>query len=328
MGAVLVIGGAGYIGSHAAKALRGAGHEVVVLDSLVAGHRRAVSGVPLVEADIADTESVRAAIRTHRVTAVMHFAAFLSVGESVTFPALYYANNVVKTLALLDTLVAESVGQLVFSSTAAVYGEPQTIPISEEHPTRPLNAYGETKLTVERALTHYGRAYGLRSVCLRYFNAAGADPDGALGEDHDPEEHLIPRALAATAAGPPLGIFGDDYPTPDGTCLRDYVHVSDLAAAHVQALSALDADAASPVYNLGNGRGFSVREVAAAVERVTGARVPHDVRPRRPGDPAVLLASSRRARDELGWAPRFNELDVIVETAWRWLQSHPRGYES
>lgn len=326
MGAVLVTGGAGYIGSHAAKALRAAGHDVVVLDSLVAGHRQAVCGAPFVEADVADTEAVRKAIRTYRVTSVMHFAAFLSVGESVTAPDRYYANNVVKTLTLLDTLVSESIQHLVFSSTAAVYGEPETTPISEDHPTRPINAYGETKLAVERALTHYGRAYGLRSVCLRYFNAAGADPDGEVGEDHDPEEHLIPRTLAATAGGAALGIFGDDYPTDDGTCLRDYVHVADLASAHVQALSGLERGGSSSVYNLGNGRGISVREVIAAVERITGLRVPHEVQPRRPGDPAVLLASSTRAREELGWAPRYEDLDVIVETAWRWHRAHPDGY--
>ena len=328
MGAVLVTGGAGYIGSHAAKALRAAGHEVVVLDSLFAGHRQAVCGGPLVEADIADTEVVRDTVRRYHVTSVMHFAALLSVGESVSAPARYYANNVVKTLTLLDALVAESIEQLVFSSTAAVYGEPETTPITEDHPTCPINAYGETKLAVERALRHYGAAYGLRAVCLRYFNAAGADPDGEVGEDHHPEEHLIPRTLAATTGGPSLGIYGDDYPTEDGTCLRDYVHVSDLAAAHVQALSALESGSSSAVYNLGNGRGFSVREVIAAVERVTGSRVPHDVQPRREGDPAVLLASSARARTELGWAPRHEELDVIVETAWRWHQAHPGGYES
>ena len=328
MGAVLVTGGAGYIGSHAAKALRATGHEVVVLDSLFAGHRQAVCGGPLVEADIADTEVVRDTVRRYHVTSVMHFAALLSVGESMSAPARYYANNVVKTLTLFDALVAESIEQLVFSSTAAVYGEPETTPITEDHPTCPINAYGETKLAVERALRHYGSAYGLRAVCLRYFNAAGADPDGEVGEDHHPEEHLIPRTLAATTGGPSLGIYGDDYPTEDGTCLRDYVHVSDLAAAHVQALSALESGSSSAVYNLGNGRGFSVREVIAAVERVTGSRVPHDVQPRREGDPAVLLASSARARTELGWAPRHAELDVIVETAWRWHQAHPGGYES
>ena len=328
MGAVLVTGGAGYIGSHAARALRAAGRDVVVLDSLQAGHREAVRGLPLVTADIADTAVVRETIRRYRVTAAMHFAALLSVGDSVAAPARYYENNVCGTLALLDALVRESVGLLVFSSTAAVYGEPLRTPIAEDHATRPINAYGETKLAVERALPHYERAYGLRSVRLRYFNAAGADPRGRIGEDHRPEEHLIPRALAAATGGPPLVVFGDDYATADGTCRRDYVHVSDLAAAHVLALAALEAGKPSGVYNLGNGRAFSVRDVVAAVERIAGRRVRHELGPRRPGDPAVLLASSARARSELGWEPIYEELDVIVETAWRWHRSHPRGYAS
>ncbi len=328
MGAVLVTGGAGYIGSHAARALRAAGRDVVVLDSLQAGHREAVRGLPLVTADIADTAAVRETIRRYRVTAAMHFAALLSVGDSVAAPARYYENNVCGTLALLDALVRESVGLLVFSSTAAVYGEPLRTPIAEDHATRPINAYGETKLAVERALPHYERAYGLRSVRLRYFNAAGADPRGRIGEDHRPEEHLIPCALAAATGGPPLVVFGDDYATADGTCRRDYVHVSDLAAAHVLALAALEAGKPSGVYNLGNGRAFSVRDVVAAVERIAGRRVRHELGPRRPGDPAVLLASSARARSELGWEPIYEELDVIVETAWRWHRSHPRGYAS
>ena len=328
MGAVLVTGGAGYIGSHAVKALREAGHTVVVVDSLVAGHRQAVLGAPLVEADIADTQTVRDTIRRYQVTAVMHFAALLSVGESMKVPARYYANNVTKTLALLDTMVTESVRHLVFSSTAAVYGEPRETPIREDHPTHPINPYGETKLAVERALSHYERAYGLRSMRLRYFNAAGADPDGELGEDHDPEEHLIPRALKVAAGGPGLEIYGDDYPTKDGTCERDYVHVSDLAAAHRLALTALESGAPSSVYNLGNGHPYSVRDVVAAVERVTGARVSHRQVARRPGDPAVLLASHQRARAELGWRPQHEELEVIVETAWRWHRDQPRGYDS
>ena len=328
MGTVLVTGGAGYIGSHAVKALRAAGHEVVVLDNLVAGHRDAVKGGPLVEADIADTQSVRDTIKRYRVTAVMHFAALLSVGQSVEQPAQYYANNVSATLSLLQALVAESIQQFVFSSTAAVYGEPQETPISEDHPTAPINAYGETKLAIERALPHYERAYGLRSIRLRYFNAAGADGEGDLGEDHHPEEHLIPRALAATASGTPLEIYGDDYATADGTCERDYVHVSDLAAAHVRALDVLGSGQRSSVYNLGNGRGYSVRDVTAAVERVTGAPLPQTVVARRAGDPPVLLASSALARAELGWQPQHEALDVMVETAWAWRRAHPNGYTS
>ena len=233
MGAVLVTGGAGYVGSHAVRALRESGLDVVVLDSLVAGHREATGDVPFVEADIADTATVRETIRRHGVTTVMHFAALLSVGESVKQPALYYGNNVGKTIALLDTLVQESVGQFIFSSTAAVYGNPEEVPISEEHPAGPINAYGETKLAIERALPHYALAYGLRFVSLRYFNAAGAHPSRTIGEDHSPEIHLIPRALAAAAGEAPLEIYGDDYPTRDGTCERDYVHVSDLAEAHL-----------------------------------------------------------------------------------------------
>lgn len=328
MGAVLVAGGAGYIGSHAVKALRAAGRDVVVLDTLEAGHRAALRDVPLVEADIADNAAVRDTIRRYRVTSVMHLAALLSVGESVRSPARYYAGNVAKTLALLDVMVAEGVEQLVYSSTAAVYGEPRDTPITEDHPTRPVNPYGETKLAVEHLLPHYERAYGLQSVRLRYFNAAGADPDGDIGEDHRPEEHLIPRALAAASGGTPLVVFGDDYPTPDGTCLRDYVHVSDLAAAHVLALGALEAHAPVRVCNLGSEHGYSVREVVSAVERVSGGRVPCAAGDRRPGDPAVLLASCERARAELGWKPAYGALDAIVETAWRWHRSHPRGYES
>lgn len=328
MGAVLLAGGAGYVGSHAARALRAAGREVVVLDTLETGHRAAVAGAPLVEADIADAGAVRDTIRRYRATSVMHFAALVSVGESVRAPARYYAANVGKTLALLDALVAEGVERLVFSSTAAVYGEPRETPIAEDHPTCPTNPYGDTKLAVENLLPHYERAYGLRSVRLRYFNAAGADPDGGIGEDHRPEEHLVPRALAAADGGPPLVVFGDDYPTPDGTCLRDYVHVSDVAQAHMLALAALEAGAPLRVCNLGSGRGYSVREVTAAVERVTGARVPCEAGARRPGDPAVLLASNARARAELGWRPAYAALDSIIETSWRWRQSHPRGYAS
>lgn len=328
MGAVLVTGGAGYIGSHAVKALREAGREVVVIDNLLAGHRQAVDGAPLVTADVADAEAVRGAVRRYGVTSAIHFAALASVSGSVRDPARYYAANVVGTLALVDALVGASVEHLVFSSTAAVYGKPVETPITEDHPARPINPYGETKLAIERALPHYEQAYGLRSMSLRYFNAAGADPGGRLGEHHEPEEHLIPLALAAASGGPPLVVFGGDYPTGDGTCRRDYVHVSDLAAAHLLALSALEAGGASGVCNVGNERAYSVREVVAAVEQVTGMRVPHEMGARRPGDPAVLLASIARARSMLGWEPVYDEIETIVETAWRWQRSHPRGYAS
>jgi UDP-glucose-4-epimerase GalE len=328
MGAVLVTGGAGYIGSHAVKALADAGLDVVVLDSLVAGHRDAIPGVPFVEADIADAAIVRETIRRYQVTAVMHFAAFLSVSESVRAPARYYRNNVRHALALLDTLIEESVTRVVFSSTAAVYGDPVHSPILENHPTQPINAYGQTKLIIEKALAHYASAYGLCSVSLRYFNAAGADPSGTIGEDHDPEIHLIPKTLAAARGDGTIEIYGTDYPTRDGTCERDYVHVSDLANAHVLALQRLEEGPLAAAYNLGNGRGHSVREVIAAAERVTGRAVRQETGDRRPGDPAFLLASSQKARTELGWTPQFEELDAIVQTAWNWHRTHPSGYRS
>lgn len=328
MGAVLVTGGAGYIGSHVAKALHQADRDVVVLDNLEAGHREAVRQVPLVVGDIADTDLVQKLVRQYDVTAVMHFAGWLSVGESVKHPGRYYVNNVSKTIDLLNTIVGESVQHLVFSSTCAVYGEPEEVPLTETHRTKPINAYGESKLSIEKALPHFERAHGLKSICLRYFNAAGADPAGELGEDHNPEEHLIPKALLAAARQSSLVIFGDDYPTPDGTCQRDYVHVEDLAAAHIGALTVLEDDGPSATYNLGNGRGFSVKEVISSVERVTGSRVPCTVGTRRAGDPAVLLASSVRARSELKWKPVYSDLDVIVETAWRWYQTHPDGYRT
>jgi UDP-glucose-4-epimerase GalE len=326
-GAVLVTGGAGYIGSHAAKALRRSGRRVVVYDNLGEGHRAAVLGAPLVVADTRDVERLRAVMVMHRVSAVMHFAAWAAVGESVRDPVGYYDNNVVGTLTVLEAMAREHVSRFIFSSTAAVFGEPEEVPITESHPTRPINAYGDTKLAVERALVHFDTAYGIRSVALRYFNAAGADPEGELGEDHRPERHLIPIALDAAAGGPPLQLFGDDYATPDGTCLRDYIHVTDLAQAHVLALDALERAAASTVYNLGNGRPFSVLEVIDAVARVAGRKVPYTVGARRPGDPAVLYASSDRIKRELDWAPALESLDRIIETAWLWRQSHPRGYQ-
>lgn len=331
MTAVLVTGGAGYIGSHAVKELVRAGHDVVVYDNLSAGHRRAAeeaagSSGGLVEGDIRDTARLTDTLRGRRIGAVMHFAASLSVADSVRDPAAYYRNNVVGALSVLDSMVAAGVSNLVFSSTAAVFGNPERTPITEEHPTRPINTYGETKLAVERALPHYERAYALRSVALRYFNAAGADPDGTLGEDHDPEFHVIPRAIDAAAGRGLFQVFGDDYETPDGTCLRDYIHVTDLAAAHVLALQALASGASSTVYNLGNGKPTSVRQVLDAVQRVSGRAVPYTMGPRRPGDPAVLYASSDRIKRELGWQPRYEEIDTIVATAWRWREAHPAGY--
>ena len=332
MSAVLVTGGAGYIGSHAVQALVASGQRVIIYDNLSAGHaeaaRRAGAGrATLVEGDILDTEHVRRTIDTHGVDAVMHFAAWLSVAESVRNPASYYRNNVGGALSVLDAMNAAGARHFVFSSTAAVFGNPEQTPITEEHPTRPINAYGETKLAVERALPHYERAYGIRSVALRYFNAAGADPSGALGEHHDPELHVIPRAIDAASGRATFQVFGEDYDTPDGTCLRDYVHVADLASAHLLALEALRGGAATTIYNLGNGRPTSVRAILQSIERIAGRPVPYTAAPRRDGDPAVLFASSARIRRELGWAPKYEDVDTIVETAWRWREAHPQGYQ-
>jgi UDP-glucose-4-epimerase GalE len=333
MSSILVTGGAGYIGSHSVKALLAIGHRVIVYDDLSAGHEAAVNvlarrfgadAVTLVRGDIRDGERVRDALRQHRADAVMHFAAWLSVGDSVKDPAGYYRNNVLGALSVLEAMAAERVPFFVFSSTAAVFGNPVETPITENHPKQPINPYGETKLAIEGALPHFERAYGIRPVVLRYFNAAGADPDGDIGEDHDPEQHLIPLAIAAAGDGTPLKVFGEDYPTPDGTCLRDYIHVSDLADAHLLALRHLQAGGASASYNLGNGRPTSVRQVIDAVERVTGRKVAWSVAPRREGDPAVLFASSDRIKSDLGWRPRLEDLDAIVRTAAAWAAR--RGY--
>ncbi len=336
MTTVVVTGGAGYVGSHAVKALAAAGRDVVVYDDLSAGHAEAITRVAgafpgrrisLVRGDILDRAALEAALRASGATAVLHFAARLLVGESMRDPIGYYRANVGGTMTLLGAMADAGVQRLVFSSTAATFGEPRATPIDEDHPQHPINPYGETKLAVERALPHVERATGIRSVTFRYFNAAGADPDGLLGEDHEPEEHLIPLAIAAARGGAPLTVFGDDYDTPDGTCLRDYVHVSDLADAHVAALGALEAGGASAAYNLGNGQGMSVREVIAAVGRAAGRAVPHHIGPRRAGDPARLVAANARARRDLGWAPRLGALEAIVDTAWRWHDRHPRGYK-
>ncbi len=326
--AVAVTGGAGYIGSHAVKALRAAGADVVVYDNLSAGHRAAAeaAGAPLEVGDVHDAVRLRDVFAGHRVDAVMHFAAWLSVADSVADPLGYYANNVDGTLTVLGAMAATGVKHFIFSSTAATFGNPVETPITEEHPQRPINAYGETKLTIERALPHIERAHGIRWMALRYFNAAGADPDGVLGEDHDPESHVIPRAIDAALGRGTFAMFGCDYDTPDGSCLRDYVHVTDLASAHVLALDALRGGAASSAYNLGNGRPTSVKEVIASVERVTRRKVPVTTADRRPGDPAALFASSDRIKRALGWRPAHEDVDVIVETAYRWRIDHPDGY--
>ena len=325
---VAVTGGAGYIGSHAVKALRAAGADVVIYDDLSAGHRAAAdaTGARLEIGDIHDLARLRDVFATCHVDAVMHFAAWLSVPESVADPLGYYANNVTGALTVLRALVDAGGKYFIFSSTAATFGNPIETPITEDHPQRPINPYGETKLAIERALPHVERAHGIRWTALRYFNAAGADPDGALGEDHDPETHVVPRAIDAALGRATFAIYGSDYDTPDGSCLRDYIHVADLASAHVLALDALRAGAASSSYNLGNGRPTSVREVVASVERVTGRTVPVTMGDRRPGDPAVLFASSDRIKRALGWRPTYEALDVIVETAYRWRLKHPNGY--
>jgi UDP-glucose-4-epimerase GalE len=325
---VLVAGGAGYIGSHAVKALRAAGEDVVVYDSLLAGHREAaaLAGAPLEVGDIRDTARLEAVMRAHRVDAVMHFAALLSVPDSVRDPAGYYDVNVGGALSMLRAMAASGVKHFIFSSTAATFGNPVETPITEAHPQRPINAYGETKLAVERALPHFETAHGITWTALRYFNAAGADPDGQLGEDHDPETHVIPRAIDAALGRATFTVFGTDYDTPDGTCLRDYIHVTDLASAHRLALQSLRAGGPSAAYNLGNGRPISVREVVTTVERVTGRTIPPATGPRRAGDPGVLYASSDRIKRELGWTPQYEDLQVIVETAYRWRVAHPAGY--
>ena len=325
---ILVTGGAGYVGSHAAKALRQAGHEVVIYDDLSAGHRQAALGARVIEGNIADVDAVRRALRETRATAVMHFAAWLVVPDSVRDPAGYYRNNVIGTLAALEAMAAEGCEHFVFSSTCAVYGEPAETPLRESHPTAPINAYGQTKLAIEQALPHFERAYGIRSIRLRYFNAAGADPDGELGEDHAPEIHVIPRAFEAALGGRPLEVFGEDYPTPDGTCLRDYVHVTDLADAHVRAMTWLTRGGASGTYNVGTERPSSVRQVIAAVEQATERTVNWRSAPRRAGDPAVLYASAERIRTDLGWTPQRADLNTIVADAWRWHEAHPNGYGS
>ena len=324
---ILVTGGAGYVGSHAARLLDRAGHEVWIYDNLSLGHRRACLPGRLIEGELIDTDRLTAVLREKQIGAVMHFAAFALVGESVQHPAKYYQNNVVASLSLLEAVRAAGVGKFVLSSTTATYGEPSTIPIPEETPQQPVNPYGFSKLVVEHALWDYAQAYGLAYAALRYFNAAGASPDGDLGEDHDPESHLIPIVLqAALGQREQITIYGDDYPTPDGTCIRDYVHVDDLGQAHLLALDRLQ-PGQGLCLNLGTGRGQSVREVINMCREVTGRDIAESVGPRRAGDPPELVADSRRAKAQLGWKPKYADLRSIVETAWRWHSAHPRGYD-
>jgi UDP-arabinose 4-epimerase len=320
---VLIAGGAGYIGSHAAKLVALAGLEPVVLDNFVYGHRWAAKWGPLAEGDLGDRPFVDRVLEEHRVTAVIHFAAYAYVGESVTHPRKYFHNNVVNTLTLLDSMVDHGVRDIVFSSTCATYGEPIHVPISEDHAQNPVNPYGESKLAVEKILGWYQKAYDIRFAALRYFNAAGADPDGEIGEDHDPETHLIPLAIeAALGRVDELSIFGTDYPTPDGTAIRDYIHVTDLAEAHVLALTHLTKGAKDLKLNLGTGKGHSVREVLGAIERIGGRRVPTREVGRRAGDPPALVADAARAAEVLGWRPKYAAIETIVEHALRW---HEKG---
>jgi len=319
---VLVTGGAGYIGSHTAKALTQAGFEPVVLDDFSMGHRWAVQWGPVVEGDLADAKLIREVITAYNVRAVIHFAASAYVGESMTTPRKYFRNNVTNALGLLESMVDTGVRRIVFSSSCATYGIPNEVPIPEDHLQNPINPYGESKRMVERFLYWYGKAYGLGWMSLRYFNAAGADPEGELGEEHHPETHLIPVSIqAALGERPFVEVYGTDYPTPDGTAIRDYIHVTDLAAAHVLALRHLLEDGESTALNLGTGRGHSVREVIATVERVSGRAVPVREAARRPGDPPVLVAGAARASQLLGWSPRHSSLDEIVQTAWRWRRT-------
>lgn len=325
---VLVTGGAGYVGSHMVATLLAASHDVVVLDDLSTGHRDAVGAeAHFVEGDVGDTSLVAALLRDQRIDAVCHFAAKIRVEESVSSPRLYWQGNLVRTLALLEAVLdTPAPPALVFSSTAAVYGTPDEVPIDEDHPKRPESPYGETKLAVERALASYGRAHGLRWAALRYFNAAGADAEAGLGERHDPETHLIPIVLdVALGARPSLAVYGTTWPTPDGTCVRDYVHVLDLGEAHLAALRYLVQGGASGAFNLGTGRGRSVREVVHAVERVTGREVPVTEAPPRAGDPAELVAKVERAERVLGWKARRTELDAVVADAWAWKLRAKQG---
>jgi UDP-glucose 4-epimerase len=325
---VLVIGGAGYIGSHCVRILQETGHQPVVLDNLAYGHKAAVAeDVPFHVGDLADRELVERILRTHRIDIVMHFAAFAYVGESVQDPLKYYSNNLAGPIRLLEAMRAVGVERFVFSSTCATYGIPEKMPIREDAPQRPINPYGQTKLDFENCLKACAKAYGLRFAAFRYFNASGAAADATIGEDHVPETHLIPLAIwAAQGRIPELTVFGDDYPTPDGTCLRDYIHVDDLSRAHVAVFERLVEPGTALFYNLGTGTPASVLEVIRSVEKTTGKKVPYSLGPRRDGDPPALYADSRKAKEELGWEPRFTKIDEIIESAWAWHRTHPEGY--
>ncbi len=325
---VLVVGGAGYIGSHAVRALLAAGHDVWVYDNLSRGHRGAVPAGKLIEGDVSDRRRLVAAMQDKQIDAVMHFAAFALVNESVNDPSIYYQNNVVAALELLEAMREAKVNRIVFSSTTATYGEPDIIPIPETTPQQPINPYGFTKLVIEQALADYAKAYGIGYAALRYFNAAGAHPSGEIGEDHDPESHIIPIVLqVALGQREKITIFGEDYPTADGTCVRDYIHVCDLADAHLRALDRIKLGEGLCL-NLGTGQGTSVRQIVDACRKVTGHPIPEVIGTRRAGDPPELIADARRARQELGWVPQYQDVVSIIKTAWNWHQKHPHGYRS
>ena len=327
MSTILVTGGAGYIGSHVVRELLHQNHKPIVFDNLQTGHRKAIKNVLFIEGDLSDQEKLAKVFQTNSIDAVMHFAADCLVGESVQDPLKYFNNNVKNSLKLIDILEQFYVKQIVFSSSAAVYGEPEEIPISEGHPCAPTNPYGETKWIFEKVLQAFREAGKLNFISLRYFNAAGADPEGELGEDHSRETHLIPLVIKAALDTTSVPIFGADYETPDGTCIRDYIHVTDLAHAHILALRKLDQEEISGIYNLGNGNGYSVRQVIETVRKVTGRNIATVDSPRRPGDPARLVASSQKIRRELGWVPRYPDLETIVKTAYDWYRKHPKGYD-
>jgi UDP-glucose 4-epimerase len=327
---VLVVGGAGYIGSHCVRQLAEAGHRPVVLDSLVYGHRAAVaSEIPFYEVDLGNQAEVEAVLRKESIEVVMHFAAFAYVGESMSDPLKYYDNNIAKTVSLLQAMRAAGVTKFVFSSSCTIFGFVEEMPITEEKPVGPISVYGQTKADAEVLLSYCADAYGMSVACFRYFNASGAAEDGTIGEDHDPETHLIPLAIyAAMGKRPELTVFGDDYDTPDGTCLRDYVHIDDLARAHIAVFPKLEEPGARCFYNLGTGTPASVLEVIQAVEKVTGLKVPYSIGKRRAGDATAAYANSVLAKEELGWEPKFKDIESIVATAWKWHQSHPDGFAS
>jgi UDP-glucose 4-epimerase len=326
MTGILVTGGAGYIGSHVVKELLRQGQKPIVFDNLQTGHREVTKNTTFIEGNLSDRQKLKETFHFYQIEAVMHFAADCLVGESVQNPVKYFNNNVKNSINLIEIMEEMKVKKIVFSSSAAVYGEPKEIPISEKHPCVPTNPYGETKWVFEKVLQTFHDAGRLNFVSLRYFNAAGADPEGELGEDHSPETHLIPIVIKAALDGIPVSIFGTDYNTPDGTCIRDYIHVTDLAQAHLLALGKLEKENVCGIYNLGNGNGYSVKEVIETARKITGKKIVSIDSTRRPGDPARLVASSEKIREELGWIPKYPDLVTIVETAYQWHKNHPKGY--